>query len=345
MRFFSIFLCAAITLQAELSLAGDETTLAVMQRQTSVKTQDKVRACSIFAATGLLENKLIQLGYADPSVDLSEQWLVFVTAGQKGVYGVRSADNIRAYRAYGFVQEALWKFNPTPWSTTDEISLFTAPQNFFRRNNVCGHLKKSELLNNCYIGQRDPRLLAASDAELLQRGGELFDSQFYTIRENAKAHKNAYAIAGLIHSSKKAILNLLDRGEALLLDVNFFYEAWSHRKAPEYGLERNMEFWNQGIVSYPDRSSKDYNSKRAGHSVIIVGYDAQRVIERTVKDINGNDLVVKSVGVYYFKNSWGPDGFGKNFTFMGQRFPGFGMIPMQYAHEHGSFVQMTVNGK
>ncbi len=336
--------------QAQNSSARDAKTIEVINRQTSVKTQDKVSACSIFSATAILENKLIQLGLEGPEVDLSEQWLVYVTAGQKGKYGIKSQDNIRAYNHFGFVTEDFWPFNPTPWSSTKEISLFANPSNFFKRKNRCGNLKKSgsELLNHCYIGQRDPRLLMASDEELLSKGNELSDPEFYNIRAYANEMKSNYKINGFIlrpSSNKKKILNLLNNGEALLLDVDFYYEAWNHSKAPDKGLTRDMDLWSQGIVSYPHPKSKDFHTSPSGHSVVVVGYDENKVIERTVEGVDGKPLTVRTVGVYYFKNSWGSQSFGRNFTIQGENFPGYGMISMDYANQKGEFVQITINGK
>jgi hypothetical protein len=47
-------------------------------------------------------------------------------------------------------------------------------------------------------------------------------------------------------------------------------------------------------------------------------------------------------GVYYFKNSWGTDKFGVQFSLNGKVYPGYGMITQKYAHDFGQFFQMLV---
>src|SRR5690606_15046613 len=131
----------------------------------------------------------------------------------------------------------------------------------------------------------------------------------------------------------------LDRGEVLALDVTFFYEAWNHGAGRSMeGLNIDSELWKQGVVSYPDPRSQDYiksqeSSVRAGHSVVIVGFDPEVVISREVQDSQGNMMTVESKGVYYFKNSWGQNSFGVEFNLQGESLPGYGMISMDYAHQ------------
>ena len=131
------------------------------------------------------------------------------------------------------------------------------------------------------------------------------------------------------------------------LDIDFYYEAWNHRRGGELGLQRDMDLWEKGVVSFPDRNSKDYKESqrsdfRAGHSIVLVGYDKSIVLERQVEDQSGKMITVKTQGVYYFKNSWGQDSFGKDFKLQGQNLPGFGMISMDYAHRDGRFYRMLI---
>lgn len=339
----NLFLHCTKTVAASLLLVTTSTqagVVDVIRMQTPVKAQGGVGACSIFSATGLLEFKLIQAGVADRSVNLSEQWLLYITAAQKGEVGVTSTANIKALNQYGFVEESDWKFSPIPW---DDIGLLS-----FNSMMKCGHLKGTEYLNGCLIGRRDPRLLHTSDEDLTSNGSGMYDMKFYKIRKAAQESLQTFEINGVRLDANK-VMKRLDQNEPVLLDVNFYYQAWNHRRSGELGLERDMDLWHKGIVSYPDRNSLDAISKpeagRPGHSVIVVGYDKNVVIERTVADRNGNPIRIKTKGVYYFKNSWGTDSFGKDFSINGENFPGYGMISMQYAHEYGRFVAMTLNGR
>jgi hypothetical protein len=325
-------ICLPVVVQANV--------VELISAQTPVKNQGGISGCSIFSATGLLEYKLRQAGMADGGVNLSEQWLLYVTAAQKGIVGVTSIENITALNKHGYVAEDVWPTAQIPWN---DLGLLTIGS-FFK----CGHLNGTDYLQGCLIGQRDPRLLAATDEELTTRGSGLFDKNFYEIRNEANASKQQVSVNGVRIQSPRQAKQYLDAGEPLLLDVFFFYEAWNHRRASEFGLERDNELWSQGTVSYPDKRSKDYanysnSTRRTGHSVIVVGYDENRVIERTIKDIQGNSITVRSVGVYYFKNSWGTDSFGRNFSIGDRRYPGYGMISMDYAHEYGTFTGMTLN--
>ncbi|MBK7961490.1 MAG: hypothetical protein IPK04_10000 [Bdellovibrionales bacterium] len=77
-------------------------------------------------------------------------------------------------------------------------------------------------------------------------------------------------------------------------------------------------------------------------SIVLVGYDDN--VEVTVDSLM-DDGTTKSFtyrGVYYFKNSWGTDKFGVQFSLNGKVYPGYGMITQKYAHDFGQFFQMLV---
>jgi hypothetical protein len=337
-RIFILLLITSVT-QATHAVSVND----VIRMQSSVKSQGSVASCSIFSAIGLLEHKLMVLEPRNRGVDLSEQWLLYTTAGQKGSVGVLSPENIAALDNYGFVTESHWQFSSLPWDDTQNRGIFRSTLNSRR----CSHLEGTSLINHCLIGQRDPRFLSATDEDL-----QSWDPDFLGIRQYAQNMASAVSIRSEIVSSKETILRLLNAGEALLVDVKFYPEAWNHRRAPESGLIRDMDLWEQGIVSYPDRRTKDYalgRNTRTGHSMVVVGYDSQKVIERQVMDANGRQILVRSVGVFYFKNSWGTDSFGKKFSVNGERFPGYGMIAMDYVFDrdannepNAQFVRMIV---
>jgi hypothetical protein len=285
---------------------------------------------------------MIRLGLTNSTVDLSEAWLIYLTAGQQGRTGVKVSNVAKAMGQHGVIPEKQWPFSAAAWSEGGDRAWFSAA------NRRCSHTRETEFYNMCLIGQRDPRLLNLSDEELLSKRGPFSDPEFQRMRATAKATLDAFSIKSTPLKSKKDILAVLDRGEAISLSVRFFYEAWNHRKAPEFGLERDMDLYNKGIVSYPHKDSKDVESVkdgRSGHAVVIVAYDPDIVIERTVLDKNNRPLKVRTTGVYYFKNSWGRDGFGHKFAVDGTPAPGYGMIPMDYAHEWGVFDRLIVSGK
>ena len=124
------------------------------------------------------------------------------------------------------------------------------------------------------------------------------------------------------------IKQLLDNGQPLVLGLEFFYGAWNHRKMEEYKIgTRDMEAWDKGIVSTPNE--KDIKLSRehgAGHSIVVVGYDDEKK-------------------VYYFKNSWGTEGFGIKSDLLGESgtTKGYGSITYEYAHNYGEFQVVTLS--
>lgn len=314
----------------------------VLPLHTSVKSQGQQATCSIFSTTAHLEHMMVRSGLTNATVDLSEAWLIYLTAGQQGRTGVTVSNVAKAMGQHGIIPEKQWPFTAVPWSEGGDKVWFSAA------NRRCSHTRNTEFYNMCLIGQRDPRLLNLSDEELLSKNSPFSDVEFQKMRALAKTTLDTLTIQSSRLKSKKDILAVLDRGEAISLSVRFFYEAWSHRKAPDFGLERNMDFYNKGIVSYPHKNSKDVDSvrdSRTGHAVVIVAYDPNIVIERTVLDKNNQPMKIKTTGVYYFKNSWGPDGFGHKFQVDGTPARGYGMISMDYAHEWGVFDRLKVTGK
>lgn len=341
-----------VEFQLSEDLGSGVALIDMVEAQSVVKSQGRRGTCSIFSATALLEFHLAKLGLTDTSVDLSEQWLEYVTAGQSGMEGSWSAVNFDAYGEHGYVAENQWAYNPVSWTPySQEYWDFTATEaEKAHFEKTCGSSRTTSFFEHCLIGQRRSELLYKQDADLLSEVSPYFDPEFAQIRSSAMAQIQDLTIYGSWMSSNTEIIKALDNGEALTLDVDFFYEAWNHGKSESIGLGRNLSAWDNGEVSYPHKQSRDYkvsreSANRAGHSVVIVGYDKDRIIEKTILDVNGNPLKVRTRGVYYFKNSWGQEGFGRNFKIDGKSFPGYGMISMEYAHEYGNFARMVVEKK
>src|SRR6185369_14758507 len=73
--------------------------------------------------------------------------------------------------------------------------------------------------------------------------------------------------------------------------------------------------FKSGIVAMP--ASDD--AVIGGHAVLVIGYD-------------------KNAQVYLFKNSWGADDWGSR-----SKFPGYGVIPMDYVRKFGQANVAKVN--
>jgi len=140
--------------------------------------------------------------------------------------------------------------------------------------------------------------------------------------------------------SVSQIKSLLAQGVPVILGLDFYYGAWNHRKSTEYGISRNTDHWAQGIIGYPEPGSVDRQispKHQAGHSIVVVGYDDDRIVETPVLMEDGTTQMFRYKGVYYIKNSWGTAGFGAKFELNGVPHPGYGMITQKYAHEKGGF--------
>lgn len=324
--------------------ARQSDTEAMLARQTAVKAQAARGTCSIFSATAILESLLVTHYNFPISLDLSEEWLEYLIMRERASEGSFSTLNFRKLAEFGSPTEALYPYIGETWSSVDSSPL---------ARERCGHLTAEEwTLTACLLGHRDPAYLVASDRELLDPRSRLYDPDFHKARVAAFGLR-AQAIEldpehSLYVSSEDEIKAQLRKGVPVTLDIDFFYGAWNHRKANELGINRDLNNWSLGIVGYPERNSADHaNSRRepAGHSVVIVGYDDdyEVVTESLMKD--GTTKKFRYKGVYFFKNSWGTESFGVNFSFKGKNYPGYGVITQKYAHEYGTFARMPLKLK
>lgn len=270
----------------------------VISRQTPVKAQGSRGTCSIFSSTGILESLLKIADGRDR--DLSESFLEFIVMSKmkpEAKEGSSLAINVPAMRSWGAIPEETWPYEPHDWTSG------TLPEEEAKRaEETCGKLE-GNAKQACLLSHRSP-----DDDSLFPEA-----QQFW--QEN-----RLYALGHRVLRRQSEIFQALDRGFPVVVEVEFFYAAWNHRLMTEYGLgERDMEKWERGIVGTP--TAEDVRISRehpAGHSVIVVGYDAR---ER----------------VYYFKNSWGTGGFGAESDLVEDGTPGYGSITFDYAHRFGSF--------
>lgn len=312
--------------------------LDVIAQQSSVRSQGARGTCSIFSATALLEGLLIKEFKVDQSVNLSEEWLQYITHINNTNTGSSSSSNFTAFSRYGTVSEETWPYVGQEWT---ELQFSTLSQQ------RCGHLM-GLFQTLCLVAHKDTSLLNMA-APLLAS----LDMEFFNMRNEATAFKAEYLkslnpTAVNYLSSEKQVKDLLSQNIPVTLDVDFYYGAWNHRKSTELGLTRNMENWGLGIVGYPEVGSLDREvslQEPAGHSIVLVGYDDNATVKITTQMANGTLATNTYKGVYYFKNSWGTESFGINAKYKGTAIPGYGMITQKYAHEFGGFYRMPLVNK
>lgn len=301
--------------------------------QTSVKSQVSRGTCSIFSATAILESHLISMKGFPQTLDLSEEWLEYVAVRGRTSDGSNSDSNFSLIREQGIPDEETMPYIGQAWEDMSLSGLI------FER---CGHLANRKL-ESCLLTHWDPELLDLRENELLQKSPE-----FASARAKAYAFRDSYIRytgASFYIDSKSVAKKMLLNGTPVTMDIDFYYGAWNHRVAPELGIERNLNHWDNGIVGYPESDSLDRKkspSKAAGHSVVLVGYDDDVVVETEVQMTDGKRRKFIHVGVYYFKNSWGTEGFGRTFTLNGTSYPGYGMITQDYVHDYGAFFRLPL---
>ncbi|HUH02031.1 MAG TPA: proprotein convertase P-domain-containing protein [Kofleriaceae bacterium] len=128
--------------------------------------------------------------------------------------------------------------------------------------------------------------------------------------------------------------HITSSGTGVVVGMTFFYQSWNHRRSD---LPVNSADWREGIVLYPNAKDKELSlAKRAGHSILIVGWDDDKEVQQRdeagegVVDANGDPVMEK--GFYIFKNSWGRGSFGVD----NPHGDGYGYLSMKYVHEYGS---------
>lgn len=312
----------------------------ILQRQSPVKSQQHRGTCSIFSSTSLLETLASLAGKASPYIDLSEEWLQFLTTLRNSEEGSSSPQNFALLRRYGQPLETEMPYDGRDWES-GSVPL---------AEKRCGHLKEKADRQACLVSHRDRRLMKMSDADLLNPLAAFYDPDFVSARRSALANRDLFFVNdadggnGIVRKVSD-IHRLLAKGIPLALDLNFFNGAWNYPGSAKSGIYRSEQLWLQGVVTHPERGSIDLvesPKEGDGHSVVVVGYDDEREVEYWMSMTDGTRKKFKRKGVYYFKNSWGASNWGKEFTIDGHAYPGYGMILQVHAHSHGQFYHLNL---
>ncbi len=313
--------------------------LALIHAQSPVKDQLYRGTCSIFSSTALFESMLVISGAANPRIDLSEEWLQYLTTQTTPEEGSTSPDNFVLLRAWGQPLEKSLPYGGEAWTSKAQgLAL--------RR---CGHLPRGPKLRSCLVSHRDPDLLNMKDEELLDPNKGSYDPEFVSARHEALMARDQYMMKkdardGVV-ATVSEIHTLLAAGIPLTLDLDFYYGAWNHPGGPAKGIQRSEVFWKAGTITYPEKGSIDRTGSKVdggSHSVVVVGYDDDIEVKYWVNMKNGKRKLFTRKGVYYIKNSWGTTDWGVNFSLGGEKFPGYGMILQDNAHEFGQFFHLDL---
>ncbi len=325
--------------QAKKGLPIKTDVLSMIKLHTIPKSQGRRGTCTMFSSVGILEHLLIKNEfYNSEEIDLSEEYMEYIIMKDKITEGSSTSKNMKAILEYGFVHEDTWPYVGFKWLSLDDFPIARA---------TCGHLEGfDDLLASCLWGHRDPRLFNMTISELRN-----FDPEFIPIRHEGYSHAKKYAKSLYRHRNSyklkytSSVKKLLAKGQSVIMGTKLYYASWNSSKTATLEIqERDKEKFYQGIVTYPEPGSRDRlisGEKGGGHSIIIVGYDDEKIVHSRMMMEDGTWKEFSYKGVYYFKNSWGTKGFGKNNDIEGHNYPGYGMITQKYAHEFGRFFQVN----
>lgn len=274
----------------------------IARLMSPVKSQASRGVCSIFSTVGLMEHLYIAAG-ADQTPDFSEQYLQWSAKNQVGAFrntsGSSASVNLDAINRFGIVVESLWPYEPTQWGPANDPACDPKAD---------GDDDDEGMPTRCYTNGEPPAAAVNGQKFRLPAG------RFLSVLDIKSHMKN--------------------RGTAVIADLDFFYQAWNHRRST---LPINKAAWDQGYVLYPNQADVQASHEhRAGHSIVLVGWDDD--LEVPIVDANGQQVIgsdgepVVERGFYLFKNSWGTAGFGIENQFGA----GYGWISQRYVREFGS---------
>lgn len=321
---------------AQAALPAKSDTEAMLPYMTAVKNQGGRSLCTVFSFTALLESLILKKfpQIKPKQLDLSEQWAQYVFALKSksgGGSGAFLEDIFTQVKKYGIADEQYLPYDGTLWSAQ-------SPQLSIER---CGPLKDVMSQRRCYSSHYSPTLIGLDDTKLTDLGYEDF----------AQARASAQQNFELIGDIKSATVSLqkakeyLAKGIPVALKVRVYFGSWNHAAGKQYGIDIDANQYAKGVVTYPDAGSMDRimseKNPVAIHSVLLIGYDDTVPVtyNRLMKD--GTTKQLTRTGVFYFKNSWSKQTFGKNFKLGKKTVPGFGMIVQDYA-AMGQFFVMSL---
>lgn len=269
----------------------------VRDEQSPVKSQGSRGVCSIFSTVALMENLYIKEGkLTEP--DFSEQYLQWSVKTEVGSFPKTSGSNAQSNL------DAITRFGIV---TEQDYPYNPSP---WGTSNDPGCKGGDDQPTICYTQGEPPERAKAARKWKLPRGRYVNSS----VR------------------SIKAFIN--EKKTGVIAGMTFYYQSWNHRGS---SLKVNSNYWSEGYVLYPNQDDKTESlKKRAGHSIMILGWDDELEVPtvdkdgNVIKDAEGNPVMEK--GFFLIKNSWGTSGFGIRNEFG----PGYGWISYRYIEEEAS---------
>ncbi|MBT8495073.1 MAG: C1 family peptidase, partial [Deltaproteobacteria bacterium] len=235
--------------------------------QSPVQSQGRRGVCSIFSTVALMEHLYIAEGFITEP-DFSEQYLQW-----SAKFEVFSFPNSSGSNA-GVNLQAISRFGiPEESAWPYEIEQWGEDDDA-----ECDG--EDEQPTRCYTNGAPPQ--------------EALDAEKFHLPSSRWLHP--LDIKNHIHSEKTGVV----------VGLTFFYQSWNHRKSE---LPTNSDYWDEGYVLYPNADDEEISTqedKRAGHSILLIGWDDDLEIQKVDKDgnkvVDANGEPVVEKGFYIFKN-------------------------------------------
>lgn len=266
-------------------------------KQSPVKSQGSRGVCSIFSTAAYMEHLYIMEGTI-PDLDVSEQYLQWSVKFEVNSFPNTSGSNAN-YNLRAISDFGIPREEAWPYETSEWSSV---------NDPACNG--EDNQPTRCYTNGEPPESARNAEKFRLPRS-----SYVSTRTRDLKAH-------------------ILNKQQGAIVGLDFFYQSWNHRRSE---LPRNLDYWSQGYVLYPNEKDKEISlAKRAGHSILLVGWNDELAVP--VMDEAGNQVLdetgapIVERGFFLFKNSWGTGSFGAN----NPHGDGYGWISYRYVNEYGS---------
>jgi subtilisin-like proprotein convertase family protein/C1A family cysteine protease len=249
-------------------------TFDLVDYQSPIKSQGRRGVCSIFATVALMESLYLLEGSID-TPDFSEQFLQWSVKIEVGAFteteGSNSRNNLRAISRYGIVNESVWPYEPSGWSTSDDASCTGTDEPV-----------------QCYTNG-DPSASMLEEKRWMLPAGRYVNSSTRSIKA-FMTENNQPVVAGLTffyqswnHGSSALKVNKDYFSEGYVLAPNAQDKEESLKKRAGHGIL---------LVGWDD-------------DLEIPTVDGTGNV---INDAEGDPIMDK--GFFIIKNSWGTSGFG-----------------------------------
>lgn len=270
----------------------------LLEFQSPVRNQQSRGVCSIFSTIGLMESLYITEGtITDP--DFSEQHLQWVAKAQVKAFQNTSGSSAQV-NLQGISRFGVVEESVWPYEGRP-WSASNDPE--------CGKEEKERPVICFTNGNPSEEVLAAKK---------------FTLPTGRWQSTNPESLKTYLFKEKKGVI----------VGMDFFYQSWNHGGSA-LGINQDQKI--NGVVGYPNAKDKELSlQKRAGHSILIVGYDSEHTEYLLDEDgkplLNENGEPVFEKGFFIFKNSWGASGTWGSKHPAG---PGYGWLSERYVQEYG----------